>query len=311
MKVYKFGGNILKDKETRLYIYKKLQDEKEKIVLVVSAFKNTPYSSDSLASLLKDCQDEMLKEKILSLGEIISSLIITNELKNLHVNCALIYPEEIGITISKSNSNLSIAELDNSFILKKLMNHDIIVFPGFIAKNKNFETLTLNSGGSDLSAVLVAKMLNVEEITLYKDVIGVCKCDPHLLNNDELIKNISYDRLLNFCRHGSKIIQLEALKYAKENNIKIRIKHYALDNEGSLVFDKKGDSSIGLNYLKNHVYIDGYSLSDNIKNLLFKNEVEYDLITIINDSIDIKTSYNNEQEILNLVYNLIRRKSWK
>ena len=35
MKVYKFGGNILKDKETRLYIYKKLQDEKEKIVLVV------------------------------------------------------------------------------------------------------------------------------------------------------------------------------------------------------------------------------------------------------------------------------------
>lgn len=307
MKVYKYGGNILKDKETRLQIYKKIKQEKDKLIIVVSAFKDSPYSSDSLSKLIENYQDINLYEHMVCLGEIISSLIICNELKQLYVNADVIYPEEIGINIEKNDNHIQIIDLNNNYLLEKLKNCDVIIFPGFISLDQNNKFISLNRGGSDLSSILVAKMLNIEKVTLFKDVIGVCKCDPHLNQTTHLIEHISYDRLLNFCKHGCNIIQNEALKYAKQNNIKIIIKHYALDNKGTLIDDKKGDSSLGIHQKKEHIYIDGFPLSEQIKNLLFKNEIAYDLLTNVNDSIDIKTSFNNENEIYQLVCNHLLR----
>lgn len=301
MKVYKFGGNILKNKETRYHIYKKLKEEKDKVIIVVSALKDNPYSSNALEELILPCQNKEIKERMLSIGETVSSLLICNEMQQQYFNCDIIFPEEIGIEIEKNEDKIQLISLDNTLLLEKLKKSDFIIFPGFIAKEKG-NLVTLNRGGSDLTAMYLADMLHIEEVTLFKDVIGVCKCDPHLIQNQELISHIGYDRMLNFCRHGSQIVQLDALKYAKNKKIKIRIQHYALDNGGTLIDDKKGDSSLGIHILKNHVYIDGYPLGEKIKALLFNNEIPYDYLTLINDSIDIQTNFGNELEIFNIIY---------
>ena len=307
MKVYKYGGNILKDRQTRESIYKKLKNENEKIVIVVSAFKEGPYSTDTLDLLINECDNQQVYDRIVSIGELISSCIIYKEMKQHLFNCDILFVEELGIKVKKTNNEIDEYYLDNTKLLEKLEHTDVLICPGFVAMDTNDAITTLNRGGSDLSAVLIAKMLNSSSITFYKDVEGVGLCDPKLFENKKVLKNVSYEKMILFSKHGSNLLQLESLKKAKEFNIPLYIKHYAQLGSGTLINDKKGDSSLNINIKNKKVYIDGYSNSDYIKHILFNNYIEYEQMMTFNDSIEILSKNNNEMRIYKTIcYALFR-----
>lgn len=301
MKVYKYGGNILKDRETRFSIYKQLKKETDKIIMVVSAFKESPYSTDSLNDLLVNYDDPYLNQRMLTAGELISSLIICSELRSLYVNANVIYPEEIGIYVDKTDDRIDVLRLDETNILNKLEHCKILVCPGFVALDSNNKIVSLNRGGSDLSAILIAKMLNLNTVYYFKDVYGVSLCNPKYYDTKKILNRVSYDKMICFAKHGSNLIQLEALKKAKEYQIELHIKHYLMLNEGTLVNDKKGDSSLQINIKDNKVYIDGYENASYLKKILFDNELDYDILVTIQDSIEITTNSHNEKEILQVI----------
>ena len=72
-------------------------------------------------------------------------------------------------------------------------------------------------------------------------------------------------------------------------------------NEGTLVNDKKGDSSLQINIKDNKVYVDGYENASYLKKILFDNELDYDILVTIQDSIEITTNSHNEKEILQVI----------
>ncbi len=307
MKIYKYGGNILKDQSTRNSIYKQLKKEQEPILLVVSAFKETPYSTDSLTHLLANQEDFYLTQRMQTTGELISAIIICSELKNLYFNCDILYPEELGIQINKTQDKIEIENLDATQLNAKLKGRDILVCPGFTGKDKSQQIVSLNRGGSDLTAILLAQMTQTKEVTFFKDVPGVGLCDPKYYTHHKILENVSYDKMILFAKHGSNLIQLEALKMAKEYQIELRIKHFAIQNTGTLINDKKGDSSLGIHIKDQKIYIDGFNNATYIKKILFENELPYDLLITIQDSIEITTPYHNEKEILTLICkNLLR-----
>ena len=91
MKIIKCGGSVLKNYNDRLQLYKEIKSSDEKVVLVVSAFNDCPYSTDKLSLLLKDNYTYEMKQEIIVIGEIISSLRVTNELLNQYIDATLIY----------------------------------------------------------------------------------------------------------------------------------------------------------------------------------------------------------------------------
>ena len=307
MKIYKLGGNVLKDKSTRNSIYKQLKNQNEKMILVVSAIKETPFSTDNLLSLLENNDDYYIQERLQTTGELISSFIICNELKNLYVNCDVLFPEEIGIIVEKEGNQIHNYQFDASILEAKLQQCNILICPGFTAIDQNQKIVSLNRGGSDLTAILIAKMTNTPEVTYFKDVPGVGICDPKYYTNHKIYSNVSYDKMILFSKHGANILQLEAIKKAKEYDIQMHIQHYALQNQGTLIHHKKGDSCLGINILENKVYMDGFSNANLIKKILFENDLKYDLIISMDESIEITTNYQNEKDILKVICSSLLR----
>ena len=91
MKIIKCGGSILSKIENRKKLYREIKETDDKIILVVSAFNNSPYSTDSLTNLLTSNYTYEMKQEIIVLGEIISSLRVCNELLNEYVDADLLY----------------------------------------------------------------------------------------------------------------------------------------------------------------------------------------------------------------------------
>ena len=84
----------------------------------------------------------------------------------------------------------------------------------------------------------IAKMLNLKEITLYKETGGIMSGDPLLIASPYLIRNLSFDDAYMLSKLGAKVIQNDAVNYAKENKIKIIVKSLYLDEVGSVIYFK-------------------------------------------------------------------------
>lgn len=304
MKIIKCGGSALKNYNDRLTLYDEIKKSNEKIILVVSAFNDCPYSTNTLLSLLKNNYTYEMQQEMVVIGEIISSLRVTNELLNQYIDACVIYKEQIGINVFTTNKMEYVSSIDEKNIKEAIETHKVVVVPGFIGINQNNKIVSLNKNGSDLTAVIIAKMLNVNDVFLYKDVLGLSSLDPKLGNNYKLYNNISYSLMQQIIMHGSDLIQEEAIKYAKDNNINIHIRHYLNHSYGTNISKLNKERILVFQLNENSIYIDGYNNKDNIENILISNNIIFDYILPCNSYLKIVTSHNNEQLIINTLHKI-------
>ena len=304
MKIIKCGGASLSNKEDREKIYSQIKESNEKIILIVSAFANSNYSTNTLKSLIKGNFDYYMKEQLITLGEIISSIIVTNELLNEYIDASLIYINELGIKVNSNENECEIISLDNSKIKEKISNHKVIVIPGFIAINQDNKIVSLKDNGSDLTAIIIAKMLEINDVFLYKNVFGLSSIDPEYSSKYKLFNKISYDNMIKIVEHGSNLIQLEALKFAKENNINIHIQHYLNKSNETLISKVYNVKVTSFSLKDNDVYIDGYTNFEKIENILILKNLPYDYLLPCNGYIKIVTSFNNELTLLKTLHEI-------
>ena len=304
MRIIKCGGASLNNYEDRKKLYKEIKEYNGSIVLIVSAFQTGPYSTLQLDSLIKDNYTYQMKQELITIGEIISSIIVTNELLNEYIDATIIYKEDIGIYVNSSDKMDEIMSLDGSKIKEELLSHKVVVIPGFIGINQYGKQVSLNKNGSDLTAVLIAKMLEEKDVFLYKNVLGLSSIDPSLNKNFKIYKNISYDLMQKITMHGNPLIQDEALKKAKEYDITIHVQHYINHLHETTISKSNSERIIVFQVFNNDVLIDGYINIEFIENTLINKEIRFDYILQCNTYLKIVTGYNNEFIILNTLHNL-------
>lgn len=305
MKIIKYGGNALNDKNNRKLIYKQIKNEKA--VLIVSAFKNGPYSTSTLKSLITNNYTTLMNQQLIILGEIISSIIVTNELLNEGIDATIIYPYELGIYVNFNDKMEDIISLDNEIIKQCIDKHQIVVIPGFIGINQDDYLVSLNEGGSDLTAILVAKMLDCNEVFLKKDVLGLASINPKYSKDYKLYQHVSYDTMLLLASHGNKLIQEDALKYAKDYKINIHINHFLNNAYDTLIQYNSKERVITFSIFDNFVYIDGYDNTILIENYLIGNHIPFDYIMNLKSSLKIVTSYKNQEQLLSILHTLFMK----
>lgn len=304
MKVIKCGGSILKDYENRKRLYKELNQEKDNVILVVSAFNDCYYSTSSLRKLLSKNYTYEMEQELIILGEIISSIRVCNELLNEYIDATVLYKDELGIHVKTSDKMDEIDYLDNTFILKKVKEHKVVVVPGFIGINQNNKYVSLNKNGSDLTAIAVAKMCDLSEVYLYKDVLGLSSIDPNISTNYKLYKAVSYDFISQIALHGNELLQLQAIKLAKDSNINIYIIHHINHNYITAISKFSKEKIVVFQLFNDDIYIDGYSYNNIIENMLINKNINYDYILPCASYLKIVTSYNNQNQIITTLHNL-------
>jgi aspartate kinase len=120
---------------------------------------------------------------------------------------------------------------------------DILITTGFIGKNKQDMPVTLNRGGGDLSAALFASALDATQLQIWSDVPGVMTCDPRVIPDVKIVKEMTYEEALELSFYGAKILHSKTVEPLVLKNIPLRVLNtFDLSCEGTLISSSKGTS---------------------------------------------------------------------
>ncbi len=300
--VMKFGGTSVRTKSTRKSVLDKIISQVKKgnhVVIVVSAMgrKGEPYSTDTLLSLVDKNINKRDKDLLLSCGEIISAVILSNLLNNSGYKACAVTGFQAGI-ITDTNYGSAKCMYANPYYLNELLDQKIIpVVTGFQGADENFEITTLGRGGSDTSAIIIGAALKADLIEIYTDVDGIMSADPKVIENARFIDLINTDELFQLAQKGAKVIHPRAVKIAKEHNITMKIRNTFSNNPGTTIINEKlkhnpndmNDVLSSIALLKNRTQINisrvGEKQEHKLLKLLAKKNISLDLINIFPHSI--------------------------
>ncbi|MFK7060636.1 bifunctional aspartate kinase/homoserine dehydrogenase I [Flavobacterium oreochromis] len=230
--------NIIRQKHEKVIVELKINDEdlifflNEKI-LEVKNLLNGIYLLGELSPKNKD--------KILSIGELLSSNIIYHKLHKYNNSCKLKDSREL----IKTDSNFGKANVDfelSNFLIQYYFEKNeskITILPGFISQDKDKNTTTLGRGGSDYTASIIAAALNVAQLEIWTDVSGLYSCHPKIVTNAFPITNISYKEAMELSHFGAKVIYAPTIQPVQIKQIPLLIKNtFEPEAIGTLIHDK-------------------------------------------------------------------------
>jgi len=114
-------------------------------------------------------------DKLLSFGELLSSLIIYETMKLHDLNIQLKNSQNLIVTDSNfTNAAVNFGETNENIVTYYDSNDKIItILPGFISKSELGEITTLGRGGSDYTAAIIASAMNASVLQIWTDVSGM------------------------------------------------------------------------------------------------------------------------------------------
>ena len=167
------------------------------------------------------------KDLILSYGERIASLILSDVLTSGGVDCLWINSQEIIRTddhYGKANVNFPLTNglIQEFFSTAKFR---VAVVPGFVAETDQKQITTLGRGGSDYTASILAAALNIEAIEMWTDVSGIYTADPKLVRQARTVKNLSFQEAMELSHFGTKVLYAPALLPILSKEISLHIRN--------------------------------------------------------------------------------------
>lgn len=184
--VQKFGGTSVSTKERRQKVVEKIKnaiDEGFSPVVVVSAMGRSgdSYATDTLLSLVGDKfknSNKLASDLLMCCGEIISSVVMSNELFDAGIDAVPLTGGQAGIKTDNVFTNAKHLDVDPKQILDFVAKGRVPVVTGFQGMTEDGFFTTLGRGGSDTSAAILGVALEAEQIEIYTDVDGIMTADP-------------------------------------------------------------------------------------------------------------------------------------
>ncbi|GAA3572504.1 bifunctional aspartate kinase/homoserine dehydrogenase I [Snuella lapsa] len=185
-------------------------------------------------------------DKLVSYGELLSSYIIAETMKNRNLSADRKNSQDLIVT----NANFTKAEVDYNSTNKNIVNYftaasqRITIIPGFISKSADGEQTTLGRGGSDFTAAIVAAALKVDQLEIWTDVSGMYTTNPKLVKQAYPIANISYQEAMELSHFGAKVLYPPTVQPVLDLNIPIHIKNtLAPEAIGTIISNDKSPAS--------------------------------------------------------------------
>ena len=240
--VKKFGGTSVADAERIEAVADNIESEihaGNRVTVVLSAMGD---STDDLIKLAKEINPEPdLREydALVSTGEQISVALLAMALLKRGIKGKSYTAYQLGIKTNSSHSRARILDVEVSKITSELNEGVVPVITGFQGMNEFGDITTLGRGGSDTTGVALAAALDADECQIYTDVDGIFTTDPRVYDKARLLKQVSFEEMLELSSSGAKVLQLRAVEYASKFNLPIRVLSSFNEGEGTLVQEEK------------------------------------------------------------------------
>jgi len=233
--VLKFGSSVLGTRADLLNavheIYRWYRDSWQ-VIAVVSAFDGTTETLLAEARELTAQSQPEATAELLATGERHSAALLGIALDRVGIQAAVVDPREIGMTVSGSALDSELTAVDRSRVIALLRESPVIVIPGFFAYTETGKLHLLGRGGSDLSAVFLARSLDAR-CRLIKDVDGVYESDPASATSASLRRFITLgyeDALLR----AKQLVQAKAVHFIEQHRGAVEVASIASGYESTI-----------------------------------------------------------------------------
>jgi aspartate kinase len=236
--VQKFGGSSLADARRIQNVAKRVVSYKKKgydLVVVVSALGDTTDELIKLAHKINLEPSEREMDMLLSTGEQISVALLAMAIQKKGYEAISFTGAQVGIITDASHTKARIIKINADKIKEALRDGKIVIVAGFQGVTLNQDITTLGRGGSDLTAVALAKELNADECEIYTDVEGIYTTDPRIEPKARKIPAITYDEMLEMASLGAQVMQVRSIEVAKKFDVPIHVRSSFSKKLGTMI----------------------------------------------------------------------------
>jgi aspartate kinase len=222
--VQKYGGSSVADVARIRSVAERVMRTKQEghdVVVVVSAMGDT---TDELLALAKQVALNPARRELdmlLTAGERISMALLSMAIRELGGDAISFTGSQSGIITNDRHVDARIVEVRPFRVQDELARGKIVVIAGYQGVSYRREVTTLGRGGSDTTAVAMAAALGAEYCEICSDVDGVYSADPRVVPAARRIGTLSYEETQELAEAGAKVLNAQAVEFAKEKGIAI------------------------------------------------------------------------------------------
>src|SRR5881628_3171541 len=222
--VQKYGGSSVADVQKLRHVAERVVRTREnghEVVVVVSAMGDTTDDLLAMAKQVSPNPDRRELDMLLSAGERISMALLSMAIRELGGDAISFTGSQSGIITNDRHSGARIIEVRPVRIQDELERGKVVIVAGYQGVSYRREVTTLGRGGSDTTAVAMAAALGAEYCEICSDVDGVYTADPRVVPDARRIGTLSYEETQELAESGAKVLNAQAVEFAKEKGIAI------------------------------------------------------------------------------------------
>jgi aspartate kinase len=289
--VIKFGGTSVGSIEKIIAaarIVKKKIAKANKIIVVVSAMAGKTNELVKQSNKISKNFNKRELDVLLASGEQVTSALLAGALNELNIKAKSFMGWQVPILTDGDQNNSRITNMHIEKINQFLSNKGVAVIAGFQGVSKNGDITTVGRGGSDATAVAIAKFFKTDHCEIYTDVEGVFSTDPKNFPRAKKISKISYEEMLEMSSLGAKVMQSSAVQTAMIYEIPLHVRSTFSNNEGTKIFGSENidysKTISGVTYSKDDAKItllgvkDKPGIAADIFEPLGKNSINVDMV---------------------------------
>lgn len=236
--VQKYGGSSVANPERIQHVAARVVAQKKRgdhIVVVVSALGDTTDELVELSRRITKNPSEREMDMLISTGEQISIALLAMAIHQLGYEAISFTGAQVGIITDTSHTQAKILNINTKRIEEELRKGRIVIVAGFQGVTLNQDITTLGRGGSDLTAVALAKALGARMCEIYTDVDGVYTADPRIEKRAQRLNRISYDEMLEMASLGAQVMQARSMEVAKKYDVPLHIRSSFSYRPGTII----------------------------------------------------------------------------
>ena len=236
--VQKYGGTSVAGISRIQNVAKRVVETKHSgydVVVIVSALGHTTDKLIDLALKITTNPPDRELDMLISTGEQVSSALLAMAIHKLGVEAISFTGAQVGIITDNSFTKARIIDITAKRLGEDHRLGKIVIVAGFQGVNIKQDITTLGRGGSNLTAVALAKVMDAGVCEMYTDVEGVFTADPRIVKNARKIDKLSYEEMFELASLGAQILQPRSIEFAMKFGVPIHVRSSFSKNSGTII----------------------------------------------------------------------------
>jgi aspartate kinase len=260
--VQKYGGSSVADvdrvRQVAARVVRTLE-QGHRVVVVISAMGKTTDELLKLAHQVTPDPPRRELDMLLTSGERISASLLAMAIVGMGHEAVSFTGSQCGILTNDRHTDARIIEVRPYRVQDELERGRVVIIAGFQGVSYKREITTLGRGGSDTTAVAMAAALGAAYCEICSDVDGVYTADPRVVESPRHLPQISYAEMQELAVHGAKVLNAQAVEFARRAGIVIYARATAGSSKETLVVGEAAltGQAVGVAGMRNLVCVHG------------------------------------------------------